>query len=235
MRNEKFITQIGSGDDFTAFLTHDNTLFVAGLNDKNMFGLKKTKDLLQRYNPNNNPYYYSSAINLTDMIIDEPSVIFRNEFKTESISHLSCGSNHICVVTQKRNIYFCGFGECGFVKLPKNKYGQEYEKSEKLEPNTISMVGSGLNFSVFIVNRSDIYMYAHRPVSQHTYYYATSFNTTSFFDGAETSNRLVLKSKKDFESDSIVALACGKSHFVILTDSNELYGYVKDFSIFNLL
>ena len=218
LKNEKFITQIGAGDDFTAFLTHDNSLFVAGYNASNFIGLDITARKIKKVqNSNYNSYYGSSG---TEFIVDEPTVVNTKKFKTETITHLSCGSNHISVVTNRSNIYICGLLGTGFVQLGNDKFPKEYLKSDN---NFISMVGSGLNFSVFVVNLRDVYVFSKVPneYSNTGYWMGQTATSQVFFNPQKT---MVYMKKTGFEEDGIIDLACGKNHFIILTDQNEIYG-----------
>jgi len=217
--NEKFITMIDSGDDFTVFVTHDNTLFAAGLNSENLFGLPpKQKDST------------IPSHSITHDVVSKPTIIPSSNynhlnFKTpKDITHLSCGANHICVVTEGENIYISGLlkktGKFTFIEA--KLFEEPYANNAKLQTNFVSMIDSGLNYTVVVINGVDIYIMC--KVIENTNYYYYGYTSTSHNDFSYTKGKFVHLKRHTSDIGLIRQISCGKSHFVFLNEYNELYG-----------
>ncbi|KAG2374211.1 hypothetical protein C9374_011048 [Naegleria lovaniensis] len=232
LKDQKFITLIDAGDDFTAFVTHDNCLYMSGFNVDNLFGLPVTEDHMRLHNHRyNNNYYYTNNFSTSTFIVDSPTQVPVKYFKNEEITHLSCGSNHVCVVTNRENIYTFGLiqSETKCVKLSHDKhFDSTYLKNLKDQRNLVTLIGSGLNYTIMVVNSTDIYIMTrkHLAENQHPYYYfsgqaASQQDTFPYEKGKFT----YLNTKcKALEGTNIRYLACGRSHFVVVNDQNEIYG-----------
>nr|CAG4712105.1 unnamed protein product [Naegleria fowleri] len=234
LKNQKFITLIDAGDDFTAFVTHDNCLYMSGFNADNLYGLPITEDKIrqeqQQHNYFNNYYYSTYACNTSTFIVDAPTQVPAKYFKNEEITHLSCGSNHACVVTDREHVYVFGLlpSETKCVKLiPEKHFDDNYVINMKDERNLVSLIGSGLNFTVLIVNSMDIYIMTRKySETPHPYYYYSGQTASQQDTFPYQKGKFIHLNKKckALKGTTIRYLACGRAHFVVVNEKNEIYG-----------
>ncbi|KAL9643306.1 hypothetical protein ABK040_014761 [Willaertia magna] len=191
--NKKLISMIDLGEDFTVFVTHDNLLYVNGLNENNIFNI--------------------SDFNQTKKIVKEPYLISSELYNKEEITKISCGASHFIFITNNKTIYSFGLQKY-FTKINYNiHFDENYKLNSLQQGNEISLIGSGESFSVVIINNYFIYLGV-KPGARKSF----SLKKKQLF------NYFPIKDK----FAKIKQLACGRNHFILLTEDNELYGLGKN-------
>ncbi|KAL9643299.1 hypothetical protein ABK040_014754 [Willaertia magna] len=219
LETKRFISMIDSGEDYTVFVTHDNQLYVCGLNNNNIFDIPK---------PNLN-YNYTPSMEESKTILKEPHLIPAKLYNKEEITHISCGASHFIIVTNHQNIYTFGLilnGNSYFKKLRTENFGVHYNKllQKSGNSNKITFIASGDDFTVIVVDFNYIYVIVKGDNTNQYYYYYNYHNKFRFRNFTQHIFKDLSITKDEKKKIYIKQLACGRYHFVLLTEDNQLYG-----------
>jgi len=225
----KIITNVSSGIDMSAFVTSEDELYVSGhgivleIFDHQDDEDDITSSVSDLFTPRkvklgelSNSTELSSSTTSPKEGSNEPCRKFR-------IIQIACGGRHLVILTNKGEVYTCGFGGMGQLGHGNTDDKLTPTKIASLNGKTIVFISAGQYHTAVVTSTGELYTFGYNSNN------CLGLKKQNEQDDLEivTSPRLV-----DLD-DHVVMVATGNSQTLVLTSSNEILTFGSVVSALN--